>query len=46
MHKVTYQVHGSPEVMGKVFNTYAAARMWCDAHSDVFVMSYIQEVFH
>lgn len=46
MFKVTYQVHGAIDIRGKVFNTYHAAREWCDANSDVFSFSFIQEAFH
>jgi|PlaIllAssembly_1097288.scaffolds.fasta_scaffold00001_181 hypothetical protein len=46
MFKVTYQIHGAVDVRGKVFNTYHAARMWSDAHSDIFSFSFIQETFH
>ena len=46
MWKVTFQVHGAVDVRGKVFDTYAAARMWSDSHQDVFSFSLIREVFH
>ncbi len=46
MYQVTYQVHGAADVCGKVFNTYHGARMWADAHSDIFSYSFIEECFH
>lgn len=46
MFKVTYQINGSAEVLGKVFHSYIAARMWYEERSELFSFSYIQEVFH
>ena len=46
MFKVSFQVHGAVDIREKMFNTYSGARMWCDAHNEVFSFSFIQKAFH
>jgi hypothetical protein len=46
MFKVTYQLHGCPEVYEKVFQVGFDAHHWARMNTEVFCMVYVSEVFH
>lgn len=46
MFKVTYQLHGCPEVFEKFFQVGFNAHYWALLNSEVFSMVSVREVFH
>ncbi len=46
MFKVTYQLHGCPEVYEKVFQVEFNAHYWARSNTEAFCMVSVREVFH
>lgn len=46
MIKVTYQLHGCPEVLEKFFKFKVNAQFWVDTNGKEFSMVSVREVFH